>query len=118
MTGQIDDNITEDTPPALRAAHVGVHFLKAQLNIEQDDLRDDLLLVHKVRVAQDWVGKHIGAPFDPDEPMQVEAAMMLAAHLYEQREAVAFGSSVAVVPFGVHALLESFKTAVTGRADE
>lgn len=89
-------------------------LLKAQLNIMPDSVLDDELLAHKLRVAEAWIATHTGEPFDSDEPAQVEAALMLAAYWFEQREAASFGTSTALVPFGVYELLAPFRVAVTG----
>lgn len=92
-----------------------INLLKQQLNIDPGFDLDDDLLSHKLDAAQSWIASYIGVPFDPNEAAQVEAALQLAAHWYEQREAALFGSQGRVIPFGVHELLSPFRLAVTGK---
>ncbi len=90
-------------------------LLKAQLNIDHD--LDDALLTHKLAAAEEWIGAHIGRALTEIDPLPAtltEAALQLAAHWYEQREAAVFGLSGAMIPFGVHELLASHREALTG----
>jgi len=88
--------------------------LKAHLNILDD--ADDELLTAKADAAIAFTSHQIGK-LDPDTgeaialtwdtaPADVrEAILMLGAHLYENREAVAVGVGVNMVPLGYHDLL-------------
>lgn len=90
-------------------------LLKSQLNLDHD--LDDALLAHKLGAAEEWIGAHIGRAFagiDPVPATLTEAALQLAAHWYEQREAAVFSLSGAMIPFGVHELLASHREALTG----
>lgn len=87
-------------------------LLKSQLNITH--ALDDDLLAHKLAVAELWIGKNTGTSFDPSDPILTEAALMLGAFWYEQREAASFGLTTAPVPFGVRELLNSYRESVTG----
>ncbi|WP_417724206.1 head-tail connector protein [Salipiger sp.] len=94
-------------------------LLKSHMAI--DHSADDALLAHKLDAAEAWVGNHIGTPFadhDPVPPLLTEAAMQLAAYWYAQREAVAYGTGMVPVPFGVHAMLASHKKQVVGHVAE
>ena len=93
-----------------------VALLKAQLRL--DDPSEDAFLEHKLNAAEAWIQGHIGAALPEGEvpaPL-TEAALQLAAFWYEQREAAFLGTSGAPIPFGVHALLQSFREEVTGHA--
>ena len=91
-----------------------VSLLKAQLRLD-NTADEDSFLTHKLATAEDWIRGHIGADLpDPMPPAMTEAALQLAAHWYEAREAVAFGISGAPIPFGVTALLQSYREEVTG----
>ncbi|WP_415402887.1 head-tail connector protein [Tateyamaria sp. SN3-11] len=93
-------------------AQTSLTQLKNQLNIQHD--LDDALLTQKLSVAESWITRNIGSAFDVNEPIHVEVALMLAAYWYEQREAASFGMTTAPVPFGVHALLQSYRESVVG----
>lgn len=89
-------------------------LLKAQLTLEHD--LDDALLSHKLAVAEEFIGNHTGTPFadrDPVPASLTEAALMLAAHWYLNRES-ASDLRLMPVPFGVHELLAPYKEQVTG----
>ncbi|QCP84716.1 phage gp6-like head-tail connector protein [Cereibacter sphaeroides] len=101
------------------AAQTPLALLTAQLNLDPDTASTEAdLLSHKLAVAEAWVAGHIGDAFNSACPAHVEAALMLAAHLYEQREAVAFGVSAEAVPFGVRDLLAPFREQVTGHVGD
>lgn len=81
--------------------------LKAQLNITDD--ADDDLLTGKIAAAEASVSADIGAD-DPvtyaDAPADLrEAILMLAAHFYENREAVLVGVGASPLPFGYEHLI-------------
>jgi len=88
--------------------NVTVALLKAQLNLDGTD--DDALLTHKIAAAEAWIEAQIGVAFadlDPYPASLDEAVLQLAAHWYEQREAVLIGVSANEVPFGVRELIAS-----------
>ena len=91
-----------------------VELLRAQLRL--DTAEDDAFLAHKLAAAEAWVQGHIGAPLpEGDVPAPLtEAVLQLAAFWYEQREAAFIGLSGAPIPFGVTALLQSYREEVTG----
>lgn len=93
-------------PPALIRAHLNL-----------DDDRDPELLTHYANVAVLWVQAYTGQPFDAGNALMVQAALLLIAHQYEAREAVAF-TSAHRLPFGVHDLLSPLKERVTGHQPE
>ncbi len=92
--------------------------LKAHCNITFND--DDALLTAKLETATRFTSQHIGR-LDPDtgetvmltwetaEPELREAVLMLAAHLYENREATAVGSAMAMTPLGFWDLILSYR---------
>ena len=90
-------------------------LIRAHLNLE--DGRDTALLTHYANVAQAWVSAQTALPFDPDNPLMVQAALLLVAHQYESREAVSFASAYQL-PYGVTELLSSLKKRVTGYVPE
>ena len=91
-----------------------VSLLKAQLRLDTDP-SEDAYLAHKLAAAEEWIAGHTGAPFpDPAPAPLTEAALQLAAFWYEQREAVWMGLSGAPIPFGVTALLQSYRQECTG----
>ena len=95
-----------------------VSLLKAQLRL--DTAEEDSFLAHKLAVAEEWIAGHTGAAFPTEDvpaPL-TEAALQLAAFWYEQREAVWMGLSGAPIPFGVTALLQSYRAEVTGHVAE
>ncbi|MFN3312810.1 MAG: head-tail connector protein [Hyphomonas sp.] len=86
-------------------------LIKAHMNLDHD--AEDQILTHYANVAALWVAAYVGAPFDPDNALMVQAALLLVANMYEQREPIAFSNPYAV-PFGVHDLLSPLKERVTG----
>lgn len=85
-------------------------LLKQHLRIDHD--ADDALLAHKIAAAEQWIADFVGKPladFNPLPATITEATLQLAAHWYEQREAVTFGDTGAVIPFGVYDLLRPYR---------
>jgi uncharacterized phage protein (predicted DNA packaging) len=91
--------------------------LKAHSSIYSDD--DDAILATFIDAAEEWVGGHIGkslASYATDNPPAAvperakQAARMLAAHYYENREAALIGSGASEVPFGVVELLRPLRS--------
>lgn len=92
-------------------------LIRAHLNIDPLDTRDHQLLIHYGNVAAAWVQACTGQPFDHDNALMVQAALLMVAHQYEAREAVTFGSAYQL-PFGVHELLSPLKNRVTGHRQD
>lgn len=90
-------------------------LIRAHLVVDHSD--DDQLLTHYGNVAATWVAGYVGAPFDPDNALMMQAALLLVATQYESREAVTFASAYQL-PFGVHDLLSPLKERVTGHQAE
>lgn len=86
-------------------------LVRAHLNLEPDPA-DDALLTHYLDAAEAWVSGYIGTPFAAS-PLATQAVLMLAAHQFENREAVTFGNPYSL-PFGIHDLLSPLKARVTG----
>ncbi|MBT0780851.1 head-tail connector protein [Paracoccus sp. pheM1] len=93
-----------------------VALVKAHLNFLPDETADDAILTHYGNVAEAWVASYTGLPFDADNPLMLQAALMLIAHQYEAREAVTFASAYQL-PFGVRDLLAGVKRQVISIAD-
>ena len=88
-------------------------LVRAHLNFLPDETADDAILAHYGNVAEAWVVSYTGEPFDPDNALMLQAALMLIAHQYEAREAVTFASAYQL-PFGVTDLLAGIKRQVVG----
>lgn len=81
---------------------------KTHMNITDD--ADDAILAQKLDVALAWVGKIVGGTVAETDPAPIhEAARMLAAHLYESREATLVGVSAQELPFGVLDMLDPYR---------
>lgn len=92
-------------------------LVRAHLNFLPDETADDAILTHYGNVAEAWVASYTGLPFDPDNVLMLQAALMLIAHQYEAREAVTFASAYQL-PFGVTDLLAGIKRQVLGYVPE
>ncbi|REG26212.1 phage gp6-like head-tail connector protein (plasmid) [Paracoccus versutus] len=92
-------------------------LVRAHLNFLPDEAADDAILTHYGNVAEAWVASYTGLPFDADNPLMLQAALMLIAHQYEAREAVTFASAYQL-PFGVTDLLSGIKRQVLGYVPE
>lgn len=92
-------------------------LVRAHLNFLPDETADDAILTHYGNVAEAWVASYAGLPFDPDNVLMLQAALMLVAHQYEAREAVTFASAYRL-PFGVADLLSGIKRQVVGYIPE
>ncbi|GLK76707.1 hypothetical protein GCM10008171_19610 [Methylopila jiangsuensis] len=81
--------------------------MRAHLGLTDDfGADDDVLIVNKVAAATAHVEAAAGLSFDDFETVDAvpadlkEAIRMLAAHLYENREASIVGVSASAIPFG------------------
>lgn len=92
-------------------------LVRAHLNFLPDETADDAILNHYGNVAEAWVASYTGLPFDPDNVLMLQAALMLVAHQYEAREAVTFASAYQL-PFGVTDLLAGIKRQIVGYVPE
>lgn len=63
-------------------------LVRAHLNLDDD--RDPDLLTHYGNVAEAWVQASTGEPFDAGNALMAQVALLLVAHQYEARRAVAF----------------------------
>lgn len=90
-------------------------LIRSHLNLDHSD--DDTLLTHYASVAETWVAAYTGAPFDLEYALMVQAALLMIAHMYEAREAIAFSNPYSL-PFGVHDLLSPLKERITGYVAE
>lgn len=88
-------------------------LIRAHLNLEPGDDRDEALLTHYANVAQAWVAAYTGTAYDDAQPLMVQAALLLVAHQYESREGVTFANPYQL-PYGVHDLLSPLKVRVPG----
>ncbi|RCW84871.1 head-tail connector protein [Paracoccus lutimaris] len=94
---------------------VPLALVRAHLNLEPD--ADGDLLNHYSNVAAAWIAAYTGQPFAADNPLMVQAALLMVAAQYESREAIIF-SNAYQIPFGVHDLLSPLKERVTGHQHE
>lgn len=89
---------------------ITVDDLKAHLNITSNV--DDALLAEKIEAAQECVFNFIGGQIDPAPAPVKEAVRQLAAHFYENREAVLIGSNAYPVPHSVFDLVGPYRSYV------
>tara|TARA_B100000378_G_C17899052_1_gene361988 strand:- start:3 stop:305 length:303 start_codon:yes stop_codon:yes gene_type:complete len=90
-------------------------LIRAHLVIDHAD--DDQLLTHYGNVAATWIAAYTGQPFDADNALMAQAALLLVGHQYEAREAVTFANAYQL-PYGVHDLLSPLKIRITGHQPE
>ncbi|WP_417264233.1 head-tail connector protein [Celeribacter sp.] len=89
-------------------SQISVALLKAHLNLEHD-LDDDLLTTY-LNAAEQYATRYTGSFYvNVNYPDVQLAVLMLAGFWYENREAAQTGSKAAVVPFGVHDLLQAHR---------
>lgn len=84
--------------------------MKAQLNVTFAD--DDALIQGKIDAAESWIGKFVTPPWPPTDPAPgalLEAIKLLAAHLYENREASLVGVTSQDLPFGLLDLITPYR---------
>lgn len=89
---------------------VTLSLAKAHLNIDQTG--DDELIQHYLDAAESWISDFVGKPvadFDPIPASLKQAVLLLAAHFYENREAVLVGITAGDLPFGVISLIRAHR---------
>jgi len=89
---------------------VSLPLLKSQLNI--DGSGDDELLQHKIDAAEAWIANYTGTPwteFDTVPADLKEGVLLLAGHLYENREATLVGVDANELPFGLLDMIRSYR---------
>lgn len=88
-----------------------IEALKAQLNITDDT--DDALLTHKIAAAEATITNDLAADdpvtFDTAPADLCEAILLLAGHLYENREAVLVGVGAEALPLGYEHLVQAHR---------
>lgn len=100
-------------------AIVTLEELKAQLNFTDGlGTADDALMTAKIAAAQDHIERLLGYkieevyPGAPDDPVPAslsQAVLMLAAHWYENREAVIVGVTAMPMPLGVREIVREYR---------
>lgn len=96
---------------------ITVEDLQAHLNLPEG--QDSDLLASKIASAETQINSFLEKKFadyyddasqanSVPEPLK-EAVRQLAAHYYEQREAVLIGASAAIVPWGVVDLIQPYR---------
>ena len=97
-------------------AIVTVEQMRAQLNLP--DAMDGDILADKIAAAQNHIERMLGYRIEEQfggedqpeiPPALIEAVKQLAAHWYENREAVVIGHGAAVVPFGVAEIVDGYR---------
>ena len=94
---------------------VTVALAKSYASITGND--DDELLQLFIDAAETWLGNYIGKPLADFYPVPADlkrAVLTLVAFYYEQREAVAFGITGQMAPFGVTSIAESYRVSRFG----
>lgn len=89
--------------------------MKAHLGLTADfGTADDALITNKIRAAVAHTERAAGVSFDDlggDVPEDLrEAVRMLAAHLYENREASLVGVTASTLPFGYDDLIRPHRS--------
>jgi uncharacterized phage protein (predicted DNA packaging) len=89
---------------------VSVSLAKAHMNIVGND--DDELISLYIGAAETWLGNYIGKSLSDFDVLSDDlklAVLRLAAFYYEQREAVAFGITMQIAPYGVTSIADSYR---------
>ena len=86
-------------------------LLKKQLNLDSSE--DDELLLLYLGAAEQWIASYTGWGVFDGDPVETQAALMLCAHWYSNREAAQSGS-LSSIPFSITELLASRREAFTG----
>lgn len=94
---------------------VSLQEVKAHLNLDHD--QDDDLLTAKIVAAETYIDGFLDRKFADyeadDEPIPEiikQAVMMVAAHLYENRENVLVGVTAQPLPLGALDLIGSYRS--------
>lgn len=98
---------------------VTLTLAKAHMNI--DGTADDELVTLYIGAAETWLGNYIGKPLPDLDPLPDDlklAVLKLVAFYYEQREAVAFGITMQIAPYGVTSIADSYRESWFGEAVE
>jgi uncharacterized phage protein (predicted DNA packaging) len=83
---------------------------KAHMNI--DGSADDELIQLYLDAAETWLGAYTGKDLAALDPFPADlklAVLKLAAFYYEQREAVGFGVTMQIAPYGVTSIADSYR---------
>jgi uncharacterized phage protein (predicted DNA packaging) len=89
---------------------VTLALAKAHMNI--DGNADDELISLYIDAAETWLGGYIGKSLTDFDPVPADlklAVLKLVAFYFEQREAVAFGVTMQLAPYGVTAVADSYR---------
>lgn len=89
---------------------VSLSLAKAHMNIVGND--DDELIELYLGAAEEWLSNYIGKPLAEIDPVPADlklAVLKQAAFHYEQREAVAFGATMHIAPYGVISIADSYR---------
>ncbi|TGU87724.1 phage gp6-like head-tail connector protein [Mesorhizobium sp. M00.F.Ca.ET.151.01.1.1] len=89
---------------------VTLSLAKAHMNI--DGTADDELITLYIGAAEQWLGNYIGRPLADLDPLPDDlklAVLKLVAFYYEQREAVAFGITMQIAPYGVTSIADAYR---------
>lgn len=95
-------------------AIITLEEMKAHLNWTDDlGTDDDALITRQIEAAQGLIETHLGheieATYDPVPAPLQEAVAQLAAHFYENREAVVTGTIATELPWGVGSILDAYR---------
>lgn len=85
----------------------------AKLALRIDHAHEDVLIQGYIDAADAWVSRVTGKSFDPAPADVKQAARMLVAHWYDNREA-ASEKAMQAVPFGVRALIANHRSFAHG----
>lgn len=97
-------------------AIVDLDEIKAQLRIDDSD--NDDVLTQKIAAAQSHLERLLGFKIeetyggtgqDPIPPALIECVLQLAAHWFENREAVVVGDSAQPLPINVSDIVNEFR---------
>lgn len=89
---------------------VTLSLAKAHMNI--DGSADDELVQLYLDAAEQWIGNYVGKALSDFDPLPADlklAILQLVAFRYEQREAVAYGVTGQLAPFGVTSVADSYR---------
>lgn len=98
---------------------VSLALAKRHLNIDSAD--DDELITLYIDAAEGHLSNYIGRPLADIDPVPGDlklAVLKLVAFHYEQREAVGFGVTMQIAPYGVTSIADNYRTCWFGEAPE